>query len=179
MSRRKRDIYRNRFDPAFRVDQDVDLAHLRELMTKETVDAVEYNYYGLYITNIIKIVLNSHWFRGYPDDVKDDMMSEALIDTIKARTKFDGEKYTQPTAVFNYIWRIAYHSCQHVLVVWYRMQNRMVPASQCGKGTKLSGGGDYDEDILNKALTDWDEVAEHLQDNPTVTTVSNPSGLYQ
>lgn len=162
MSRRKRDIYRNRFDPEFRVDQDVDLAHLRELMTKETVDAVEYNFYGLYITNIIKIVLNSHWFRGYPDDVKEDMMSEALIDTIKARTKFNGEKYPQPTAVFNYIWRIAYHSAQHVLTKYYQMQNRMVPASLCGRDTKLSDGSDFDEDILDKAETDWDQIYEHL-----------------
>lgn len=162
MSKRKRDIYRDRFDPEFRVDQDVDLAHLRELMTKETVDNVEYNYYGLYITNIIKIVLNSHWFRGYPDDVKDDMMSEALIDTIKARTKFDGAKYPQPTAVFNYIWRIAYHSCQHVLVNYYRMQAKMVPASMCGRDTKFADGTDFDDNILDKAVTDWDVIREHL-----------------
>lgn len=163
MSRRKRDIYRNRFDPAFRVDQDVDLAHLRELMTKDTVDAAEYNYYGLYITNIIKIVLNSHWFRGYPDDVKDDMMSEALIDTIKARTKFDGEKYTQQTAVFNYIWRIAYHSCQHVLVNFYKHKNdaEMIPASLVGANVRTSSGEPFDGDIIEKA-PDWDAVIENL-----------------
>lgn len=165
MAKRKRDIYRNRFDPLFDSDRDIDLAHLRELMTKETVDNVEYNYYGLYITNIIKIVLNSHWFRGYPDDVKEDMMSESLIDTLKARTKFHGDKYPQPTAVFNYIWRIAYHSCQHVLVNWYKMQNRMVAASHVGEHTKLADGfEDFTDDIIDKAVNDWDAIAENLRD---------------
>lgn len=179
MPRKPRDIYKGRFEQGFDINRDVDLTHLREIMAMDEVDNTNYNYYGLYIQNIIRIMLNSYHFRGYDEEVKHDILAEGMIDALKARTKFDGAKYPQPSAPFNYIYRICFHSAQHVLTNFYKMQNRMVPASQCGKGTKLSGGGDYDEDILNKALTDWDEVAEHLQDNPTVTTVSNPSGLYQ
>lgn len=167
MAKRRRDIYRDRFDPQFDINRDVDLAHLRELMSKETVDAVEYNYYGLYVTNIIKICLNSHWFRGYPQDVKDDMMSESLYDTLRARTKFNGEKYPQPTAVFNYIWRITYHSCQHVLANWYKYKNNLfTPASQVGSGAVVYDSSDeFCDDILDKAVTDWDLIAESLRDS--------------
>lgn len=162
MPRAKRDIYKGRHDKGFDINKDVDLQHLRELMSKSDIDAVSYNYYGLYCSNIIKIMLESVKFRGYPDDVKDDLTSEAVLDMLKARTKFDGAKYTQPSAPFNYLYRIGFHSFQHVLTVYYRMQNRMVPASLCGKGTKLADGDDFDEDILEKAVTDWDQIYEHL-----------------
>lgn len=162
MPRAKRDIYKGRHDKGFDINKDVDLQHLRELMSKSDIDAVSYNYYGLYCSNIIKIMLESVKFRGYPDDVKEDLTSEAVLDMLKARTKFDGAKYTQPSAPFNYLYRIGFHSFQHVLTVYYRMQNKMVPASLCGKGTKLADGGDFDEDILDKAVTDWDAIYEHL-----------------
>lgn len=162
MPRKPRDIYKGRFEPGFDINKDVDLAHLREIMSMDEVDNTDYNYYGLYITNIINIMLNSYHFRGYDEEVKHDILTEGLIDALKARTKFNGEKYPQPTAVFNYIWRIAYHSAQHVLTKYYQMQNRMVPASLCGKDTKLSDGSDFDEDILDKAKTDWDAIYEHL-----------------
>lgn len=163
MPRAKRDIYKGRHDKGFDINKDVDLQHLRELMSKSDIDAVSYNYYGLYCSNIIKIMLESVKFRGYPDDVKDDLTSEAVLDMLKARTKFDGAKYTQPSAPFNYLYRIGFHSFQHVLTVYYRMQNKMVPASLVGKGTKLADGGDFDEDILDKAVTDWDAIAENLR----------------
>lgn len=162
MPRKARDIYKGRYDREFDINRDVDLDHLREIMSKEVVDNVDYNYYGVYITNIIKIMLNSNHFRGYTEDVKQDIMSEALIDLIKARTKFDGAKFTAPTAPFNYLYRISYHSAQHVLSNYYKMQVKMVPASVCGAGTKFVDGSDYDDDILNKAVTDWDVIREHL-----------------
>lgn len=162
MPRAKRDIYKGRFEEGFDINRDVDLEHLRELMSISDIDAVSYNYYGLYCTNIIKIMLNSVKFRGYPDDVKADLTSEAVLDMLKARTKFDGEKYNAPTAPFNYLYRIGFHSFQHVLTVYYRMQNRMVPASQVGKA-RLADGEDFDEDILDKAITDWDAIAENLR----------------
>ena len=163
MPRAKRDIYKGRHDKGFDINKDVDLQHLRELMSKSDIDAVSYNYYGLYCSNIIKIMLESVKFRGYPDDVKDDLTSEAVLAMLEARTKFDGAKYTQPSAPFNYLYRVGFHSFQHVLTVYYRMQNKMVPASLCGKGTKLADGGDFDEDILDKAVTDWDAIAENLR----------------
>ena len=163
MPRAKRDIYKGRHDKGFDINKDVDLQHLRELMSKSDIDAVSYNYYGLYCSNIIKIMLESVKFRGYPDDVKDDLTSEAVLAMLEARTKFDGAKYTQSSAPFNYLYRVGFHSFQHVLTVYYRMQNKMVPASLCGKGTKLADGGDFDEDILDKAVTDWDAIAENLR----------------
>lgn len=162
---RKRDIYRGRFDSKFDPSRDVDLQHLREIMASEDVDPVNYNYYGIYIRNIIKIMLNSSSFRGYPEDVKDDIMTEGCIDAIKARCKFDGAKFTAPTAPFNYLYRICFHSAQHVLSNFYRMQCRMVPASQCGTSTKFADGSDFDDDILDKATPNWDEIAEHLKLN--------------
>ena len=96
--RQPRDIYKGRFDSGFDINKDVDLSHLRDIMAKADVGNVDYNYYGLYCENIIKIMLNSSNFRGYADDVKDDLRAEALIDMLKARNKFDGAKYTQPTA---------------------------------------------------------------------------------
>ena len=46
----RRDIYKGRFDPGFCLDKDVDLEHLRELMTRDEITNEEYNYYGLYST---------------------------------------------------------------------------------------------------------------------------------
>lgn len=161
--RHTRDIYKGRFDEGFDINRDVDLAHLREIMAIGDIDNENYNYYGLYCSNIIKIMLNSSRFRGYADDVKEDLTSEAILDMLKARTKFDGAKYTQPSAPFNYLYRIGFHSFQHVLANYYKMQNRMVPASLVGNGTKLSDGDDFDEDILDKAVTDWDAIADNLR----------------
>lgn len=163
MARKPRDIYKGRLDKGFNADRDVDLAHLREIMGMQVVDAVNYNYYGVYVRNIIKIMLDSYHFRGYNDDVKEDIMAEGMIDSLKARTKFDGAKFTQPSAPFNYLYRIAFHSAQHVLANYYKMQNRMVPASLCGKGTRFDDGSDFDDDILNNASPDWDAISEHLK----------------
>ena len=111
----------------------------------------------------MQIMLDSSHFRGYPDDVKQDIMSEALVDMLKARKKFDTSRYSAPTAPFNYLYRIGYHSAQHVLTIYYRMQVKMVPASQCGEGTKFEDGSDYDDNILDKAEMDWDAIASHLR----------------
>lgn len=162
MPRKPRDIYKGRHDAGFNADKDVDLAHLREIMGTEDVDAMNYNFYGIYLRNIIRIMLDSHHFRGYPEDVKMDIESEALIDGLKARTKFDGAKFPAPTAPFNYLYRICYHSAQHVLTNYYKMQVKMVPASQCGAGTKFVDGSDFDTNILDKAPTDWGVIKEHL-----------------
>lgn len=162
MARKPRDIYKGRFDKGFDINNDVDLQHLREIMGMTEVDNGNYNYYGLYLRNIVKIMLNSSKFRGYGDDVKEDIMAEATIDLLKARTKFDGAKYPQPSAPFNYLYRIAFHSAQHVLTKYYLMQAKMVPASMCGRDTKFADGTDFDDNILDKAVTDWDVIREHL-----------------
>jgi len=162
MARKHRDIYKGRFDEGFDVNKDVDLAHLRELMGVEDIDNASYNYYGIYIRNIIRIMLDSSSFRGYDEDVKESIMAEGTIDALKARLKFDGYKYPARTAPFNYIYRICYHSAQHVLSKYYQMQVRMVPASYCAKDAKLADGSAFDEDILDKAVTDWDQIYEHL-----------------
>ena len=55
--RQRRDIYKSRFDNGFDLDKDIDLKHLRSLMTTDELSGSEYNYYGLYVKNIIKIML--------------------------------------------------------------------------------------------------------------------------
>lgn len=163
----RRNIYKGRFDEGFDIDRDVDLAHMRELMTTDEISAADHNFFGLYVTNVIKIMLNGASFRGYGDDVKEDIMGEALYDCLRARLKFDGAKYTQPSAPFNYMYAIAYKSAQHVLAKFYEMQNRMVAASHVGENTKLADGfSDYSEDILDKAPCEWGEIEEHLKLNP-------------
>lgn len=165
----KRDIYKGRFDEGFDINNDVDLAHMRELMTTEEISNEDYNYYGLYVTNVIKIMLNASSFRGYDEDVKEDIMGEALYDSLRARTKFKGDLYPQATAPFSYIYKISHHSAQHVLGKWYEMQNRMVAASHVGDGTKLADGFDeYTDDIINKAVSDWDQIAAHLRSTESV-----------
>lgn len=164
MPKRRRDVYKGRHEPGFDITKDIDLAHLRELMGKETVDNVEHNYYGLYVTNIINIMLNSYHFRGYDEEVKHDILTEGMIDALKARTKFDGTKYPQPTAPFSYIYKICFHSAQHVLTQYYKMQSRMIPASLVGQGSKCMDGSEFDDDILDKAETDWNAIAESLRD---------------
>lgn len=167
MPRQKRDIYRGVSDPAFDIDRDVDLEYLRRLTEIEEISNADYNMYGVFVRNIIRICLNSHWFRGYPQDVKDDMMSEALYDTLRARRKFDSAKYPQRTAVFNYYWRITYHSCQHVLDNYYKYKNNLfTPASQVGSGAVVYDSSDeFCDDVLEKAVTDWDLIAESLRDS--------------
>lgn len=175
MPRAKRDIYKGRFDEGFDINRDVDLAHLREIMSMIEIDDASYNYYGLYCSNIIKIMLNASNFRGYGDDVKEDLASEALFDMLKARTKFNSVKYPQPTAPFNYLYRCGFHSFQHVLSKYYLMQNRMVPASQVGQGTRIEEGGDWSDDIIDKAVTDWDSVKQHLIDYGSSENPNSPS----
>lgn len=161
--RQRRDIYKSRFETGFDINRDIDLEHLRSLMTTGEIKDSEYNYYGLYIKNIIKIMLNSAHFRGYDDDVKEDLEAEATIDMLKARTKFNGEKFSQPTAPFNYLYMIGFHSFQHVLVNYYRRKGEaeMIPASLVGSGTMTSSGELFDGDILDKA-TDWDTIIENI-----------------
>lgn len=161
--RHRRDIYKNRFDKGFDINTDIDLGHLRELMATEEISDRDYNYYGLYIKNIIRIMLNSGHFRGYADDVKEDLEAEATIDMLKARTKFNGGKYPQATAPFNYLYRIGFHSFQHVLSNYYKIQCKMIPASQVGSGSCVMDTSDeFSEDILEKAVTDWDMIAANL-----------------
>lgn len=163
--RQKRDIYRGRTDPGFDMERDVDLDHLRSLLGDRELDGLEYDYLGLYLRNIGRIMLNSAKFRGYGDDVKEDMLGEAMIDMLKARRKFDGAAYPQRTAPFNYFYRIGYHSFQHVLGNYYRMQSRMTAASQVGAGAFLAGScEEFSDDIIDKAVNDWDAIAENLRD---------------
>lgn len=161
---RRRDIYRGRLDAGFDIDRDVDLAHLREIMETEEPENEDYNFFGLYVRNIILIMLNSAHFRGYQDDVKEDIMGEALIDCLKARRKFRGDEYPQPSAPFNYLYRIGFRSAQHVLAKYYLMQNRMVAASLVGQGTHLMDSPEeFTDDIIEKAVNDWDAIAENLR----------------
>lgn len=164
MARQKRDIYKGRHDEGFDINKDVDLAHLRELMSVDDISNADYNYFGLYTRNIIKIMLNSSKFRGYDDAVKEDLEGEAMFDMLRARRKFKPELYPQPSAPFNYLYRIGYHSFQHVLENYYHMQNRMVPASQVGAGALLMDSAiEFSDDILDKAVADWDEIAANLR----------------
>lgn len=168
--RQKRDIYRGRQDPEFNLDRDIDLEHLRSLLGPRELDGLEYDFLGLYIRNIIRIMLNSAKFRGYGDDVKEDMSGEAMIDMLKARAKFKGADYPQRTAPFSYLYRIGYHSFQHVLGNYYRMQNRMTPASQVGAGTSLMDSAEeFSDDIIEKAVNDWDAIAENLRGKTSAT----------
>lgn len=161
--RPRRDIYKSRFDDGFDLNKDIDLGHLRTLMVTDDLNGSEYNYYGLYLRNIIKIMLNSGHFRGYSDDVKEDLEAEATIDMLKARRKFASDKYPQATAPFNYLYRIGFHSCQHVLSNYYKIQSKMTPASQVGSGSYVMDSSDeFSEDILDKAVTDWDAIADNL-----------------
>lgn len=163
MSKRKRrDIYKKRTDPGFCANRDVDLEHLRTIMATEDLSPMEYNYYGLYVQNIVRISLNCDNFRGYDEYVKDDMRMEALIDCVKARKYFKSDKYPAATAPFNYLMTIAKHSFQHVLEKFYRMQNKMVAASNIEKGASSLDGSPVDSDLIDRAVTDWDLIAENL-----------------
>lgn len=181
--RQKRDIYRGRHDPGFDIERDVDLEHLRSLLgPRDDLDGLEYDFLGLYLRNIGRIMMESHWFRGYGDDVKEDMLGEALIDMLKARRKFNGNAYPQRTAPFSYMYRIGFHSCQHVLANYYLMQNRMTPASRVGAGTCLMDSSDeFSDDILEKAVNDWEEIELNLRGAMPATPQSprdtrSPSG---
>lgn len=179
MTRKRRDIYRGRFDPGFDASRDIDLQHLRELCGAEEIGGMEYNYFGSYCMNIVKILHNNAHFRGYPDDVKDDMMSEALVDMIKARRKFRGEEYPAPTAPFSYFFRIGYRSCLHVLDNYYKTrQNLFTPASQVGAGTCLMDSSEeFSDDIIEKAVNDWEAIELNLRcptPGQSRTTTSNP-----
>jgi hypothetical protein len=163
MARHKRDIYKGRFEKGFNIDRDVDLAHLRSIMAIEEPSNDDLNHYGLYCKNIIKIMLNSAKFRGYPDEIKENMDFEALVDMLKARTKFKGEQYPAPTAPFNYLFRIGFHGFQRVLVQYYKHKDEaeIVPASLVGLNVRTSNGDAFDGDVLDKA-TDWDAIIENL-----------------
>ena len=161
--RQRRDIYRRREDPGFDINRDVDLVHLRSLMGPVEVNETEHNFYGLYCQNIIRIMLNGAKFRGYPEQVKDSMAFEAIVDLVRARKKFKGDAYPQPTAPFNYLFRIGYHSFQHVLKNYYASTAELeeIPASMVGVGTLTASGEEFDGDILEKA-TGWEAIEECL-----------------
>lgn len=163
MARKKRDIYKKVGEPGFDLSRDVDLAHLRAIMSSKDPSNDDLNHYGLYCKNIIKILLNSAKFRGYPDDVKENLDFEALVDMLKARTKFKDEEYPQASAPFNYLYRIGYHSFQHVLVNFYKHKDEaeMIPASLVGANVRTSSGEPFDGDIIEKAPS-WDAVIENL-----------------
>ena len=92
------------------------------------------------------------------------MLGEAIIDMLKARRKFNGEAYPQRCAPFNYMYRVGYHSFQHVLANFYLMQNRMTPASHVGAGTCLMDSSEeFSDDIIEKAVNDWEEIELNLR----------------
>lgn len=162
---KKRDIYRGRHEEGFDINRDVDLAHLRAIMGMPEPSNEDYNFFGLYVENIIKIMLNGAKFRGYPDDVKEDLAGEARIDMLKARRKFKGDLFPARTAPFNYLFRIGFHSFQHVLANYYEMQHRMVSASRVGAGTRLMDSPvEFSDDIIEKAVNDWELIEENLRD---------------
>lgn len=150
----RRDIYKGRNDPDFDIEKDIDLAHLRQIMSVDAISNEDYNFYGLYVRNIIRIMLNSFHFKNYPEDVKEDMSGEAMIGMLKARRKFDGEKYMAATAPFNYLYRIGFHCFQHVLTNYYRMQDRMKPESSVSSVPQLEAS--------EEGALDWDAIAENL-----------------
>lgn len=150
----RRDIYKGRNDPDFDIEKDIDLAHLRQIMSVDAISNEDYNFYGLYVRNIIRIMLNSFHFKNYPADVKEDMSGEAMIGMLKARRKFDGEKYRTATAPFNYLYRIGFHCFQHVLTNYYRMQDRMKPESSVSSVPQLEAS--------EEGALDWDTIAENL-----------------
>lgn len=161
---KKRDIYRGRHEAGFDINRDIDLAHLRAIMGMEEPTNEDYNFFGLYVENIIKIMLNGAKFRGYPEDVKEDLAGEARIDMLKARRKFKGDLFPARTAPFNYLFRVGFHSFQHVLSNYYEMQHRMVAASQVGSGTRLMDSPvEFTDDIIEKAVNDWEEIEENLR----------------
>lgn len=166
MARKKRDIYKSRKDDGFNINRDVDLQHLRYLMSVENIGASDYNYYALYCKNIIRIMFDSAKFKYYDDDVKEDMESEAIIDMLKARTKFNAIKFTEATAPFNYLYRIAFHSFQHILKIYYRFRSNCVPCSSIVS---------TDFDITEKATTEWSVIADNykvLKESITTATRS-------
>lgn len=163
MARKRRDVYKGRFDEGFDIEKDVDLVHLKKLMMMPEVEGKEYNWYGVYIQNIIKISLHDDHFRGYPDDVIEDMTTEALIDCVKARKHFNAEKYPTATAPFNYLMTVAKHSFIHVLDKYYKTkQNLIFAASRIEENTKTMDGDDFDSSLIDKAATDWNEIHENL-----------------
>lgn len=161
--RKKRDVYKGRFDEGFDIDKDVDLTHLKALMLTKEPDPREYNWYGIYVANIIKISLHDDHFRGYPDDVTEDMSTEALIDCVKARTHFNAEKYPTATAPFNYLMTVAKHAFLHVLDKYYKTkQNLITAASHIEAKTRNMDGTEFDSGLIDKAATDWNEIHENL-----------------
>lgn len=161
MGNKKRDIYKKVGEPGFNLDRDVDLEYLRRTMETEKLSDHDYNMFGLFARNIIQIVQNDYHFRGYPDYLKEDMMSESLLDVIKARTKFKGKDYPNKSAPFYYLWRIAFNACARVCDHYYKMQSKMIPASLVGANVRTSSGEPFDGDIIEKA-PDWSAVIENL-----------------
>lgn len=155
MARKKRDIYRNRTDKGFNVNRDIDLQHLRYLMSNQVISPSDYNYYALYCKNIIRIMFDSAKFKFYDEDVKEDLEAEAIIDMLKARSKFNGDKHDAATAPFNYLYRVAFHSFQHVLKIYYRFRSNCLPASY------ITPMDDYD--VTEKATTDWSLIADNYK----------------
>ena len=58
-----------RNDPSFNPAVDIDRAHLRELMAKETLTEPEYDQYGLYCASIARIILAR---KGWRDQIKEE-----------------------------------------------------------------------------------------------------------
>lgn len=163
------DIQITRNDPSFNPAVDIDRAHLRELMAKDTLTEPEYDQYGLYCASIARIILARSDFRGYDEDTKEEMRGEALLDTLKARRKFDGVKYPQLSAAFSYLYRIAFHSFQHVLKKYYRSnQNIIFAASEVDNADcRIYDGDEFDPEFIQYSETNWENIANLLSDITT------------
>ena len=158
------DIYIKSTDNSFKPDRDIDREHLRELMSKQSLTQSEYDQYGLYCSSVARILLSRSEFRNYPDDVKEEMRGEALIDTLKARQKFNADKYKQLSAAFSYLYRISYHSFQHVLKKYYRSkQNLILAASRVDNAeNRIFEGECFDPELIQSYLVDWDKISAML-----------------
>ena len=155
MRKQKRDIYKTRTAPNFDIYSDIDLADLRDLMSTEILTSAEYDRYGLYCLNLLKILCKNHKFIGYSDSVKEDLCGAALPDILVARRTFKGSDYPQPTAPFNYLYRISYNAFARTLKNYYEhRENNIVPMSCLPDGT--------DEMVEKEIGLNWCSIEENI-----------------
>lgn len=75
---------------------------------------------GIYMKAIATHMLGSGSFRGYPQDLKEDMVGEAVLKMMKNLKNLKAEK---KQAFFNYLTRCCYCSFITTLSKYYRHKN--------------------------------------------------------
>ena len=122
--KKHREQHREFTDKDFKWGKEIDNKDLRYLLTKPgELSYSENERFGFYVYALIDVLCGNPHFCHYCENVREQIMGSAMVDMLKARGKFKGDKYPLESAPFNFLFRIGFNACSRWLKRYYQRKN--------------------------------------------------------